>query len=177
MPIIRPARLEDAPDIARVFISAWQDSYPGILPFELLQAMSPKGQTTRWEKAISARPPRAVIVASLGTLICGVVCFGPARDTALGFEGEIQALYVDPAFYGRGAGRNLLKAAFKTLSIYGISSCALWSNALAQSRFFYEAMGARPVAGRTTQIMGQNISETAYGWQTLALAERRVTAR
>lgn len=177
MPIIRPARLEDAPDIARVFISAWQDSYPGILPFGLLQAITIKGQTSRWEKAITARPPRAVLTACLGGRIIGVVGLGPARDPALGFDGEIQALYVDPACYGMGAGRALLKAAFKTLSLYGMGSCALWSNAFAQSRFFYEAMGAHAVAGRTTRIMGETISETAYGWQSMVVADRRVTAR
>ena len=48
---IRPARQEDAAEIARVYIESWHDTYPGVLPNALLRAMTLKGQTARWPRA------------------------------------------------------------------------------------------------------------------------------
>jgi ribosomal protein S18 acetylase RimI-like enzyme len=174
--LIRKARPEDAADVAQVYIDSWQDTYPGVLPGALLRAMTPKGQTVRWQTAIRAEGHETVLVADSGHGIVGMTSFGPVRDGGLGFDGEIYTLYVDPAYFSQGIGRALLEAAFAALSRSGFVSCAIWAHARNHARFFYEAMGGRRIAGRTTQLMGEPCPEIAYGWKTLALAER-TTAR
>lgn len=170
---IRLARPEDAAEVARVYIESWHDTYPGVLPSSLLRAMTPKGQTARWRTAIRAPSREAVLVAESSRHgIIGMASMGPARDDGLGFDGEIFTLYVDPAFYGRGAGRALLKGAFSALRKSGMSSCVIWAHARNHARFFYEAMGGRLIAERTAKLMGETVPETAFGWRTLALAER-----
>ncbi len=170
---IRLARPEDAAEVARVYIESWHDTYPGVLPSSLLRAMTPKGQTARWRAAIRAQSREAVLVAESSRYgIIGMASMGPARDDGLGFDGEIFTLYVDPAFYGRGAGRALLKGAFSALRKGGMSSCVIWAHARNHARFFYEAMGGRLIAQRTAKLMGETVPETAFGWRTLALAER-----
>ncbi len=170
---IRLARPEDAAEVARVYIESWHDTYPGVLPSSLLRAMTPKGQTARWRAAIRAQSREAVLVAESSRYgIIGMASMGPARDDGLGFDGEIFTLYVDPAFYGRGAGRALLKGAFSALRKSGMSSCVIWAHARNHARFFYEAMGGRLIAQRTAKLMGETVPETAFGWRTLALAER-----
>jgi GNAT superfamily N-acetyltransferase len=170
---IRPARQEDAAEIARVYIESWHDTYPGVLPNALLRAMTLKGQTARWQASIRAGSREEVLVAeSSRDGIVGMASLGPARDDGLGFDGEIYTLYVDPAFYGRGVGRALLKGAFSALRETGMSSCVIWAHARNHARFFYEAMGGRLIAERAARLMGETVPETAFGWKTLALAER-----
>lgn len=104
--------------------------------------------------------------------IIGMTSLGPSRDDGLGFDGEIYTLYVDPAFFGRGIGRALLKGAFQELRNGGMTSCVIWAHARNNARFFYEAMGGRLIAERTVNLMGEPVPEAAFGWKTLAVAER-----
>ena len=170
---IRLARQDDAAEVARVYIESWHDAYPGVLPASLLSAMTPKGQTARWLASIRAQGREMVLVAENSSYgIVGMASLGRARDDALGFDGEIYTLYVDPAIYGRGVGRALLKGAFSVLRKNGMSSCLIWAHAKNHARFFYEAMGGRLIAERTAKLMGEAVPEAGYGWKTLALAER-----
>lgn len=179
---IRMARPADAAAVARVYVSAWQDCYPGLMPFPLLTAMSERGQSARWLKTIAGGGTESVLVAEQtdtdgpGSII-GMACFGPARDIGVGFEGEIYALYVAPNLYGCGVGRALLKGCFMALSMAGQSSAVIWAHAQTPARFFYEAMGGKPVAERITRVMGEKVPETAYGWRKLVLTgESEATA-
>lgn len=170
---IRQARRDDAADVAQVYIDSWHDTYPGVLPSALLRAMTAKGQTARWLSTIEAQGRESVLVAeTAGFGIVGMASLGPARDKDLGYDGEVYTLYVDPAFFGRGIGRSLLKAAFRRLRADSMSSCVIWAHSRNHARFFYEAMGGRLVAERTGRLMGETCPETAFGWKTLAVVER-----
>ena len=172
-PCIRQARAEDAADVAQVYIDSWHDTYPGVLPTALLQAMTPKGQTARWLATIQAQGRETVLVADTDKHgIVGMTSLGPARDRELGFDGEIYTLYVDPAHFAQGVGRALLEGAFAAMRANGMASCVIWAHARNHARFFYEAMGGRLIAERTAQMMGEPCPEAAFGWKTLALAER-----
>ena len=172
---IRQARLDDAADVAQVYIDSWHDTYPGVLPSTLLRAMTPRGQTARWEAAIRAQGRETVLVADSRHGIIGMASLGPSRDKELGFDGEVYTLYVDPAYFGMGAGRSLLKGAFAALRHDGQSSCVIWAHAKNHARFFYEAMGGRLIAERDARLMGEPCPEVAFGWNVLALAERTTT--
>ena len=104
--------------------------------------------------------------------ILGMMSFGPARDSALGFDAEIYTLYVDPGFFGRGIGRTMMFSAFGRMRARSFTSCIIWAHAKNPARFFYERMGGRLIAERTARMMGDPIPETAFGWRKLALAER-----
>jgi len=170
---IRQARADDAAQIARVYIESWHDTYPGIVPVQLLCAMTPRGQTARWRAAIGAHTRETVLVAERRQDgIVGMTSFGPARDRALGFDGEIYTLYVDPAHFGCGAGRALLRSAFLNLRQQGFTACVIWAHSKNNARFFYEKMGGRSIAERTARMMGDAVPETAFGWRKLALAEK-----
>ncbi|HWE06927.1 MAG TPA: GNAT family N-acetyltransferase [Rhizomicrobium sp.] len=170
---IRIARPEDAAAVARIYIESWHDTYAAILPVRMLCAMTPKGQAARWRAAIRARGREQVLVAESDRHgIVGMSSIGPSRDGGLGYDGEVYTLYVDPAFFGRGAGRALLRAGFASLRTRGFSSCMIWAHARNPVRFFYEAMGGRLVAERVQRLMGDPVPEAAFAWRRLALAER-----
>jgi L-amino acid N-acyltransferase YncA len=170
---IRLARPNDAAAIARVYIDSWHDTYPSVLSKTLLCAMTPKGQSARWLAAINRR--ELVLIAEHEKFgIVAMASAGAARDRALGFDGEVFTLYVDPSHFGCGAGRQLLTGTFSELRKRGFRSCVIWAHAKNNARFFYEAMGGRLVAERSAQMMGDTVPEVAFGWKQLVLAERSV---
>jgi L-amino acid N-acyltransferase YncA len=170
---IRLAKPADAAEVARVYIESWHDTYPGVVPTALLRAMTPRGQTARWNSTIRAQTREAVLVAENDKLgVIGMASLGPARDRDLGFDGEIYTLYVDPGHFDRGVGRALLTGGFQLLRQRGYHSCVIWAHAKNNARFFYEAMGGKLIAERAGKLMGEPTPEVAFGWKTLALAAR-----
>jgi|SRR5579871_846546 len=170
---VRVARPDDAAEVARIYIESWHDTYPAVLSSALLCAMTPKGQTARWLAAIRNQRREIVLVAeNTQAELVGMTSLGRSRDRSFGYDGEVYTLYVDPAHFGRGAGRALLNAAFASLRQRGLTSCVIWAHAANNARFFYETMGGRVVAERKARMMGDTVPETAFGWKTLALAER-----
>jgi GNAT superfamily N-acetyltransferase len=169
---VRLAKPDDADGVARVYIESWHDTYAAVLPMRLLCAMTPRGQSARWRAAILARG-EAVLVAEHDQYgIVGMASCGRSRDRMLDFDGEVYTLYVDPAFYGTGIGRELLSATFAWMTDREYESCVIWAHAKNNARFFYEKMGGRLVAERAARMMGDPVPEAAFGWRRLALAER-----
>ena len=170
---IRAARPSDAAEVARVYIESWHDTYPALLSSTLLCAMTPKRQTAYWLRAIKNHKSECVLVAqNAQTGLVGMASLGSARDDAFGYDGEIYTIYVDPSYFGRGAGRALLNGAFAKLRQRGYHSCVVWALAANNARFFYETMGGRVVAERNVRMSGSVISETAFGWNALTVTER-----
>jgi L-amino acid N-acyltransferase YncA len=168
---IRQAKPDDASGIARVYIESWHDTYAAILPMRLLCAMTPRGQAARWRAAVQARGEAVFVAEAEDGSIVGMTSCGPSRDATLGFDGEVYTLYVDPACYGAGVGRALLTRAFVWMMEHGHASCVIWAHAQNNARFFYEKMGGRLIAERSGRLMGAVVSENAFGWRRLALAE------
>ncbi len=175
---VRLARPEDAADLARIYIESWQDTYAGTISHALLAAMSLKGHTARWQAAIKGNDRGAVLVAEDATHgAIGLCSLGAVRDGGLGFDGEIYTLYVDPAFLGRGTGRTLLAGAFEVFKDRKLRSCLIWAHAKNNACFFYEAMGGRRVATRTTRLMGELTPEVGFGWKRLATKKQTRTTQ
>jgi GNAT superfamily N-acetyltransferase len=168
---VRRAKPEDAGGIARVYIESWHDTYAAILPMRLLCAMTLRGQAARWRATIRRRDEVVFVAESDGGELLGMTSFGPARDSSLGYDGEVYTLYVDPTYYGAGIGRAMLGHAFVWMMERGFGSCVIWAHAKNNARFFYEKMGGRLVAERSGRLMGDAIAECAFGWHRLALVE------
>jgi ribosomal protein S18 acetylase RimI-like enzyme len=128
--------------------------------------MSQKAQAQRWKNAIAGRV-LVFVAENRDHGAIGLVSLGAARDRTLGLEGEIYTLYVDPAFLGRGAGRALLAAGFDALKERQMRSCLVWAHARNNACFFYESMGGRRIAERTTRLMGEVTPEVCFGWPQL----------
>src|ERR1700755_905450 len=103
---VRAALREDANEIARIFIDSWRDTYAGLLPVNYLVRLSEVRQRLLWTREIlKAGPHDGVIVAEHDDYgIVGFASFGPARDRAVGYDGEVYTLYVDPNHVGGGIG-------------------------------------------------------------------------
>jgi GNAT superfamily N-acetyltransferase len=118
-PNIRPARVEDAPQIAVVHVQSWQGAYRGLLPQTYLDGLDPAQRVGRWERRLSeADWTRAgILVADSGGSLLGFVDYSPSRDGDADPDrvGEIHAIYLVPAAWGKWIGRRLMGAALERL--------------------------------------------------------------
>jgi|SRR5271165_251091 len=146
MATIRPATIDDAARIATTHVRSWQDAYRGLIPREYLDRLDPAQRLAMW-KQILAYPAGGVLVAEDDSEVAGFASFGPARDDDQdpSLVGEIMAIYLAPAVWGKGLGRELMTAALAGLAAAGYAQVTLWVlDSNKRARGFYEAAGFRP---------------------------------
>ena len=167
---IRRAQPSDAGDLATVHVRSWQAAYRGLLPQDYLDGLDPAGpRTARWERRLAERdwPRGGVLVAQDAGQVVGVANFCPTRDADLdpACTGEITMIYLRPAAWGRGHGRDLMVAALAALGQAGYGDAALWVlDTNQRARRFYEAGGWQPdgAAKQEPSPGGFLLSEVRY---------------
>ena len=143
---VRPAGPDDAAQIATVHVRSWQAAYRGLLPQDYLDQLDPTDRLKRWQDTVLGAdwPRDGVIVAALDGKICGFAVFGPTRDTDGDPRriGEIAAIYLLPAAWGKGIGRSLMADALGYLAAAGYVQATLWAlESNARARRFYAKDG------------------------------------
>ena len=107
----RLARPADAAEIARIHVKAWQAAYRSIFPAEFLDSLSIAKRRALWTDLI-ARGTHRVMLAERDDVMLGWIAWGPSRDHDKGkTDAEIEAVYIDPAHWRKGAGRMLIDEA------------------------------------------------------------------
>lgn len=104
---------------AYVHWKAWQETYPGLVDQAYLEELTLEKCTD-----IAFRWPDHIFVAKDGEKVVGFVGYGPSWDETLPETGEIYAIYILEAYYGRRVGYALMSAAAQRLSRY--EKIAVW---------------------------------------------------
>ncbi len=157
---LRLATPEDARGLARVFIAAWHDGYPGIVRQDVLDALD-EDETTDWLGSLTAGNGLTtwVVQSQAGT----VLAFSRhGEDPADSRRGHIYSLYVHPHASGRGIGGALVEHDLRLLAHRGLDTVTLWvfeENAAA--RRLYASFGFSPDGARRV--------EPEYGAQEVRL--------
>jgi len=163
---VRPAVASDARGIATVHVQSWQSAYRGIVPAEVLDAMSIDTRENVWRESI-AQDRCELWVAETDSRIVGWTAFGPSRDPGAGPEmGELEAIYVLPEFWATGTGRALWLVTRRRLIERGFSAATLWVLAdNARAIRFYSAAGftPNPTSEKRHNIGGASLREIRYG--------------
>ena len=162
---IRPADPSDAPAIARVHIASWQEAYAGIVPTEYLTSLDQDQRQARWTEHLENGPRDRVRtwVADGSSRIIGFASVGPARDEDAGRDDEeIYSIYLDPAMWGKGVARDLMRAVLADVTTSG--ALTLWVLAdNARARHFYRRHGFTPDgAERLEELGGIQLLEVRY---------------
>ena len=124
MGFVRPARPEDADEIARIQLVTWRTAYRRLFPAHVLANLDEAYLARGWREAITETPsPRhrvliAVEQSETASTVVGFAAGGPADEQALDPEepplGEhvaaITDLLVEPRWGRRGHGSRLLAA-------------------------------------------------------------------
>lgn len=166
MTVVRRATGSDAEAIATVHIGTWQVAYRGQLPDAYLDGLSadlPR-RIEVWRRRIGD-PPREVWVAEDDGRAVGFVALGPSGDDDRTADtGEVYAIYLDPAEWGRGIGRALFEKANERLAALGYREATLWVlDSNTRARRFYEAGGWRVDGAVKTEPRGDfELREVRY---------------
>jgi GNAT superfamily N-acetyltransferase len=144
---VRPARRDDAGEIARIQLSTWRTAYRRLLPRHVLDQLDEGALAARWREAIVAPPSPAhrVLVAveqaETGTAYpVGFAAAGPADDAALApgealgaagapdaGTGAVTELLVEPRWGRRGHGSRLLAACVAGWRADGLRTAVAWA--------------------------------------------------
>lgn len=166
--VIRDATPDDAAEIARIHVRAWQAAYRGLLPQAYLDGLSIERRAAGWRERL-AHPVTRTWIAALAGEALGWISVGPARDADLDPRtAELWAIYVDPQRWRAGIGHALWGTAAQHLASTGFGDIVLWVfRANARALAFYRSIGFAPEVGveKTVERGG------------IALAELRLRAR
>lgn len=165
---VRPARPEDAAEIARIQLSTWRTAYRRMFPAHVLENLDEGYLTRGWAEAIEATPsPRhrvliAVEQSGSAQPVVGFAAAGPADEQALAPEepplaGTVAAftdLLVEPRWGRRGHGSRLLAATVDLWREDGFTSAVSWVYEAddAMRRFLGSAGWVPDGAGRALDV-------------------------
>src|SRR3989442_3871873 len=170
---VRPARVEDAPEIARVQVETWRTAYADLLPETVLDAATVERASSEWSAAVGSAPTvdHRVLVAQEQRWLVGFAAFGPAEpdpDDApadrAGRTGQVHALLVEPRWGRRGHGSRLLAATVEGMRAAGMTRALVWlaEGDRASTRFFSSAGWEPDGYVRTMEDGGRVLREARY---------------
>jgi len=160
VPAVRDARPDDARAVAEVHVASWRVAYAGLLPADVLAGLSVDARADMWTTLL-AEPAHHLLVLAAPEVV-GFASLGPERAEPA--RGELYAIYLDPAWWGRGAGRRLHDAALERLATAGYDVAVLWVlRTNARATRFYRAAGWRPDgAEKRERSHGAVLDEVRY---------------
>ena len=138
---VRPARPDDAGEIARIQLATWRVAYRRLLPRHVLDQLDEAGLAERWRAAVETPPSPAhrVLVAMEQAgegpqYRVGFAAAGPADENALA-PGEsalpdsaaVTDLLVEPRWGRRGHGSRLLAACVAHWRDDGFTTAVAWA--------------------------------------------------
>jgi ribosomal protein S18 acetylase RimI-like enzyme len=168
--VIFPAGPADAEALAWAHVTAWRETYRGLLPDAYLARMSEPLHARRFAHSLLHPRPDAVTLAAADRAgIVGYAEGGPSRRGLPG-EGEVATLYLVRAAQGRGLGRRLLTETARALAARGARSLVVSVLAAnAPARRFYEHLGGVAEPPRIEPGPGGgSYEEVAYHWADVA---------
>ncbi|GHO54669.1 GNAT family N-acetyltransferase [Ktedonobacter robiniae] len=169
---IRPARVEDAPGLARVHVDSWRTTYQGVVPDAYLAALSYERREQMWhtilqmEQGDDAASFTYIAEDETGRVVA-FVNGGRKRTGISGYDGELYAIYLLAEMQGRGLGRRLVGTLVEQFVRQGMTSMAVVVLADNSARYFYEALGATLLCEQEDEIGGKRLIELVYGWSDI----------
>ncbi len=153
---VRPATLRDAKSIAELHNATAREAFKSVVGDVPIADVPIDKRQAFWREAIEYSEPQVHVVLDDEKII-GFVGFDRSRDKGTPpTMGELWAIYVAPAYWGKGAGVALWDAAREGLQDEGCSHVSVWVP-LANDRAmrFHELAGfKREMASAKTVAIG-----------------------
>jgi len=168
---VRPARPDDAEEIARIQLSIWRTAYSRVLPRSVVEGVGDEFAVARWRAAVTSPPTRQhrVLVAQEQQWTVGFAAFGPADEDDLAGDADLDpattiaigTLLVEPRWGRRGHGSRLLAAVIDLAREAGQTTALTWTlEADEASQSFYRSAGWEPDGtGRALDMDGTAVHE------------------
>jgi ribosomal protein S18 acetylase RimI-like enzyme len=179
--VVRAARVEDAPALARVIVDTCRSAHRSHVPEAYWQKRfgewTYEDSERNWRRSLrqiaSGKSPRECTYVAVDSPaegmgdreVVGLAVGGPPKAGGPADTGEIYALYVCESHQRRGLGRRLVQAVAAHLATVGMPALRIGCLAVnTPARCFYEALGGRVVGEREILEYGFTLREVIYGW-------------
>jgi ribosomal protein S18 acetylase RimI-like enzyme len=167
---IRPAKVEDAHEIASVHVAVWREAYFGVMPQAYLESLTPDARAGAWaERLADPEEPTRTLVADRDGQIVGFCTVGPPRLEAPEGFGELHTINILVTAQHQGLGRRMMAEAARTLRDLGFSALTL--SVLRDSpagRMFYESLGGTLSGRHMDSYDDFELPAVEYRWADLA---------
>ena len=119
----------DSAILGRLHAETWHAAYAGLLPDWVLADVTVEARTALWERFLAGgTSDRGTVLFSCDSTDTpvGFAITGPCRDAETPEAGELYAIYVASAQWGRGVGPELIEGAQGALRDAGFDEAVLW---------------------------------------------------
>jgi ribosomal protein S18 acetylase RimI-like enzyme len=174
--LIRPAEVADADAIAHVHVTAWNETYRGIMPDTLLDRLDVAERAKAWRERMPtfAANRQTLMVADDGGDIVGFAGCGPRRKENLGADGEIYMINILGRARRRHVGAKLMRAMADTLYGWRFATAGLWVlEKNLPARAFYERLGGTRGIVSEEEHDGVKLTDLAILWPRIATLRER----
>ncbi len=165
--MIRAASAADIPDLARVHVEAWRQTYAGHVPDALLAPERVEFRATMWTAILAGGegPYLALVAPDDEGQIAALGLFMPATEAPAGWDHEICSLYLLRHIHRRGIGAAMLAQGRDWVRARGGRNLMAWALAAnTQAQDFYRATGAVEIARRVVPAGSAKLAEIGFGW-------------
>lgn len=165
--MIRAAVAADIPDLARVHVEAWRQTYAGRVPDALLAPERVEFRARMWTSILTGGegPYLALVAPDDNGALAALGLFIPAREAPPRWDHEIASLYLLRHVQRRGLGRAMLARGRDWVRACGGCNLMAWALAAnTQAHEFYRATGAVEIARRAVPAGTAMLEEIGFGW-------------
>ncbi|MPM07239.1 hypothetical protein SDC9_53545 [bioreactor metagenome] len=155
---IRKASLEDTPAIARIINASWRAAYAGIVPQEVLNALSDEKKQSQLAAGLERYSEMRYYLLEADGVPIGAACLHPAREEDLPEAGEFSFFYLLPAYWRSGCGTLLLAHVEREAKTRKYTILCCWTlEENARAIAFYEKNGFRRDGARQQVTIGKSL--------------------
>jgi|SRR5579872_797671 GNAT superfamily N-acetyltransferase len=161
---LRRAEPPDAIAVARVHVRSWQAAYRKLMPDDYLDQLRPEDRAKKYDFGnLDPLTPYTIVAIESGRIL-GFATTAPTQVSPISDCGELCALYVDPAHWGRGIGVALVSAARSRLFDLGFRNAILWvlEGNVRAGRFYEMDHWTPDGVRRTAEVWGMKVNEVRY---------------
>ena len=120
---VRVAIDRDVPQIARLHVESWRETYRGVMADAVLDDPEILGRRERFWTVVLTDPGYAVnriAVAERDGSLIGIAMAGPVTEPDVQWSAQLYVLYTYAAAHGLGAGAALLHAVVEPMTTAGL---------------------------------------------------------
>jgi GNAT superfamily N-acetyltransferase len=162
---IRPATVDDAEQMAALFMRCWLISLKDFAPDGFIDQFSHETQKQKYrQRAID--PGWLMYIAEQGGNVLGMITARDNPSEPVIYQKEVRALYVDPDFQRQGIGELLLSKVFSVFKKHSIRNAMLWCiKANHRAGSFYEKHGGKKLEGINPPQEYAAMPHLVYTWE------------
>ena len=164
---IRSATPDDVPQIAKVHVESWQESFKGIAPEDYLKSMSVDRRQEVFAERLTNPTYNLLVAEEPDRGVVGFIDFGTPDFENYGFDARVYSFYLLPEFQRLGLGGRLFENCRRAMSDAGYGSMCLDTLEMSPYRRFYEKHGGRVVARDSHKLGDAEYTTVIYGWESL----------